>query len=134
MLTTSLYLETNGHWILKKDDPLLQICKRLGVVVKISFDSMHTLKPQQLRAACNILDQNHIKWTVAITEATELAWREVMAANRWIPSERAIFQPKAVDYKGLMIATVGVIRPDGAITFDVSTKTQFGPTPNSKSI
>jgi len=106
----------------------------LGVIVKISFDSMHTLKPQELRAACARLDENHVKWTVAITEATELAWRETVAENRWIPHERAIFQPKAVDHTGLVKASIAVIRPDGAITSGVSTKTEFGSTQHQGSV
>jgi len=127
-LTTNLYLETNGHWILKEDEALLQICKQVGVIVKISFDSMHTLKPHELHRACDKLDRNHVEWTVAITEATELAWHGTVTANQWLPLERAVFQPKAVDYTGLVKASIAVIRPDGAITSSVSMKTRFGRT------
>ena len=69
-----IFLETHGRWILSNDlfsKLILDECKRLGVVLKISFDKMHGGASVPLQAMIEKLDAVRIQYLVAITESTE---------------------------------------------------------------
>ena len=124
-LAAGLYLETNGNWIFAQDNPLLELCARLNVIVKISFDSMHSLSASDLRRICDILDRVGVQWMIAITEASEAEFE--VARNRclWIPDEKIFFQPKAFRLDSLIKPGLGVIHPDGQLSSDLSVKPAF---------
>ncbi len=124
-VSSSLYLETNGTIFL---DPLagsdlFRVCKDLGVIVKISFDSMHqTLTHERLQTLCERLNEKGVEWTVAVTEATEEDALRTLQSCPWVIPERVFFQKKARHAHELLFPSYGVIHIDGSINLGVFTK------------
>jgi len=120
-----VYLETHGRWILQSSEQslgILQSCSRHSVVVKISFDRMHGLPAEQLRAMTDRLASMDIRYVIAITEMKEELFLKTRSLCDWIPDGQIVFQKKSLDGSDLIVPDFGVMRVDGT----------FGKTVNSK--
>jgi hypothetical protein len=121
----TLYLETNGNWILSGNESLLRHCKLRDVIVKISFDSMHSVTARGLRNMCIALDDFSLRWVVAITEATAADFLATRQRCHWIPQEQIIVQHKVLQLDQLVRPRLGVVHPDGRLTATLSAKPAF---------
>lgn len=128
-ISSRVYLETNGERFLEEGvgQQLTALCKKSGVIVKISFDSMHQLKPQDLLVICSKLNLEKVEWCIAVTEFTQEGFERTLALCPWIPRERAIFQCKATTATGLLVPSLGVVHVDGSIGSGMATKVRFLP-------
>jgi organic radical activating enzyme len=119
------FLETHGRWILDHSSMLLETCVRLSVILKISFDEMHALSPEQLFAICTKLDAVHASWVIAITEPDTNAFAATRETCKWIPDERIIYQAKVANAADLIVPPLGVIKADGTTSSHLTTKDVF---------
>ncbi len=117
-------LETHGRWI-KPDAPLLAVCKKLEIQIKVSFDSMHGFSVDQLYGVHRTLISESIRYLVAITEPSYADFIATRSLCSWISNDRIIFQQKANALGELIKPTVGVIRIDGSVGRTLSAKKEF---------
>lgn len=124
----SVYLETHGQWILKdsqESENLLQSCQKNNVIIKISFDQMHGIATDKLRAITQKLKNRGIQFAVAITEASVAEFLETRLFCDWISDHHIIFQKKAFSSNDLIQPKLGVIRVDGSWSKNLTSKTAF---------
>lgn len=126
----TLYLETHGRWLLAGSESdnqqsLLEAMKDTRTVIKISFDQMHGLSPMALREITSALDQHDIAWCVAITEAREAAFMIARILCDWVSDDRIIFQEKVTTAQKLIRPHSAVIRTNGQLASEVSTRVEF---------
>jgi len=109
-------LETHGRWIIGSSQSVLQSLSRLDITIKVSFDKMHGMNAGTLRQTLSHLDQSGISFMVAITEETELEFRNMAAlTSEWLSPSRLIFQKKALTEAELIQPRLGVIDSKGLI-------------------
>lgn len=130
--TNTLFVESHGRWSLPtaKDTGIdvqnvLQALAQPGVVLKISFDSMHKISATELEDALDLFNQNGVKWLVAITECGEQQFNEQRARCTWVPDSKIIFQKKALSALELYSPSLGVIRTRGEHANSLSARTSF---------
>jgi len=126
----TLYLETHGRWLLAGSESdnqqsLLEAMRDTRTVIKISFDQMHGLSPMALREITGVLDRHAIDWCVAITEAREAAFMIARILCDWISDDQIIFQEKVTTAQRLIRPHSAVIRTNGQIASEVSTRIDF---------
>ncbi len=126
-----VYLETHGGWIDEKTEPapdsnsILSECKRLGTVIKLSFDRMHGLNPERLKKVTHYLTTHSIEWIVAVTEKDLSAFESTTKLYPWISQERILFQRKAAKLSELIRPKLGVINVRGAWSRTLNTLPRF---------
>lgn len=128
--TQLIYIETHGRWILN-DNTLtqrwLEIFKTYDVICKLSFDSMHGLKSEQLKLITEKLDTHNVYWMIAITEVTENEFALVKASCPWIPESKILFQKKVKNHNELIQPPLGIISTAGVNQGAPSSKETFKP-------
>ena len=123
-----LYVETHGRWILDECDEraaLLNSMIETRTIVKLSFDRMHGLSTGALQIMTRTLDAAGIRSCIAITEPDEASFAAARESCAWISDDRIIFQKKAGAKDGLVRPKYAVIRPNGRIFSEVSTRPEF---------
>lgn len=120
----TVVLETHGRWI-EPNSPLLEVCRKNNVVIKISFDSMHGLPASSLSIAHKILDENSIRYLVAITERSYEDFLATRALCHWVTDGQIIFQKKAAHLDELIKPNIGVIKVTGELAPTLSVKNAF---------
>ena len=120
-----VYLETHGRWVGVRDTEVLRVCSRLGIVLKVSFDSMHCISSQELLRICDAADAQCVHYLVAITEPSEHDFRETRDKCRWIPDERIVVQRKATVSAQLIQPKLGVLTPNGNLAAGLSVRQEF---------
>lgn len=123
----AIYLETNGDWIVEAH-PLFQAIRELGVVVKLSVDSMHgsTHGSGAIKTAAQlkILESENILTAVAITEATEADFQRAVDNLLQNYKGQIFKQVKASRASDLVKPTVGVITTTGNFVGSVTSRFQ----------
>jgi organic radical activating enzyme len=125
----TVYLETHGKWLIKSDfdgaDKFLSALQAINGVVKISFDRMHATSAASLKEMIVRLEKNSVDFRVAITEATENAFREVAVTINWVPQDKIIFQKKAFAIHELVSPKFGVISSKGVASGGLNVRLDF---------
>jgi organic radical activating enzyme len=128
-ISKAVTVETHGRWLLTESDEsyseLLEIIKNSAAAIKLSFDRMHGLKPQQLRTITNFLDENQIRYFIAITESNEAQFIETRSECHWVPNEMIIFQRKTNSIVELSNPHYGVLNIRGQIMNSLNAKAEF---------
>ncbi|MGK5084770.1 radical SAM protein [Bdellovibrionota bacterium FG-1] len=130
--TAALFLETHGRWIMDKcgDEcgeraALLAVLLETGTTVKLSFDRMHGLSAGALQIITRTLAAHGIQFCIAITEPDDASFTTARESCAWIADDRIIFQRKADAKDSLVRPKYAVIRTDGRIFSEVSTRPEF---------
>lgn len=126
--TAALFLETHGRWILDESSeraPLFAVLVETGTTVKLSFDRMHGLSAGALQSITRTLAAHGIQFCIAITEPDEATFTAARESCAWIANDRIIFQRKADAKDSLVRPKYAVIRTDGRIFSEVSTRPEF---------
>ena len=113
---SDIFVETHGRWILEESEStsqLIQACKDTNCILKISFDQMHGLKPEKLKAILDRITSAKIQYAVAITESTNEKFVVSRGFCDWVPNDKIIYQAKAVNSQDLLQPRVGVIGVNG---------------------
>lgn len=125
-ISKTLIFETHGRWLLEKNrfsyKDLISGVKRNDVTVKISFDSMHGLKADELREMTDFLTVQEIPFLVAITELTEIEFLQTRSLCSWIESDKIIFQKKSRTLENLIKPSIGVINAKGEFQENLTAK------------
>ena len=134
-VSTSVYLETHGRWLLPKSvRPYKNLINALienGTTVKLSFDSMHGLSKDDLKTITDILGVNDISFLIAITESNDNAFESARSRCDWIPDSKIIIQHKATSANALVKPRMGVIGVDGRLKTSLNFKSSFGVPPSA---
>lgn len=129
-----IVLETHGRWLLMEQrseyESLIQAIVASNIIVKISFDSMHGLKPHQLREMTEFLETMGVSYLIAITEKDAEAYERSKSQVSWIKEEKFIFQVKAFNSESLIKPRFGVLNSRGLLVGGLNSK--FSETPNLK--
>lgn len=124
---SSIFLETHGRWILNEDGAdLLSVCRDLGIILKVSFDKMHGLSREDLRAISTKLSKLGIRHCVAITESTFEEFLKMRGECQWLEDHEVIYQKKASQLKELVRPKIGVLKVDGTLMGNLTAKASFG--------
>jgi organic radical activating enzyme len=119
------YVETHARWLLT-DEPHVAIWlagfREFQTVVKVSFDRMHSLSHEQLRAITDRLSEAQVRWVVAITEPTAQDFERTRALCPWVPEDKLIFQEKVRDHRLLVEPRLGTVSVDGSRKQRLTTK------------
>ena len=123
-------LETHGRWLLPESredyNLLIQAAVENSITIKISFDSMHGLKAEQLKLITSFLDSQNFDFLVAITEETLQGFSETKALATWIEDSKFIYQEKASSAKDLVKPALGVISVSGKLNGELKSKLASG--------
>ena len=130
--TKQLFVETHGRWALPETQgtgldvvALINALRRPNAFVKVSFDSMHKISPEELERLLAIFDDNRVNWLVAITETDNKQFFEQRDRCSWIPDSKIILQPKALNASQLYTPPLGVIRSGGEHAHLLAMKKSF---------
>ena len=124
----SVFLETHGRWILADTEAtrnILASCRSRHITLKLSFDKMHGLSTEKLRAITNKLSSLGNSYLIAITESSIDDFLRTRRLCDWLSDDQIIFQKKAFLAKELIQPKMGVIRVNGTWTNGLSTKATF---------
>jgi len=128
-VSESVIIETHGRWLLppaiKDFKPLLDAVAISGATVKISFDRMHGLHREELRAITQTLSWHYIPVLVAITESTEEEFKRSRTLCDWMPDSAIIQQQKAIAAESLVTPIIGVLTVNGTLRGHVTHKDSF---------
>ncbi len=123
-------LETHGRWLLPENREtysfLIQAAIENSITIKISFDSMHGLKAEQLNLMTSFLETQNLDFLIAITEKTVQDFSETKALATWIEDSKFIFQEKATSEKELIKPVLGVIGVSGKLKGELKSKFASG--------
>lgn len=121
-----IVIETHGRWLLAKNrssyEELIQTILEAGVVVKISYDSMHGLSGEELMEITDYLEFRGGKYLIAITESTTKEFEATRNTAMWIEDEKILYQKKAKGINELIKPRLGVINASGILTSDLNSK------------
>ena len=122
-----VYVETHARWVLDESQAanILTVCSDLGTTIKVSFDSMHGLSANDLKAITDRLSTAKIQWVVAITENTEDKFLAIRALCPWVLDNRIIFQKKAASLHELIEPRIGIIKLNGNLSRTLTVKSDF---------
>jgi len=121
-----LYLETHGRWLIESPDPdLVDTLNETKSTVKISFDKMHEIGVESLRAMTKCLDSNGVQFVVAITEEDSPTFMDTRVKCNWVPDSKIIFQKKTKKISELPSPPIGVINCAGILTKSLNTKAGY---------
>jgi uncharacterized Fe-S cluster-containing radical SAM superfamily protein len=134
-----IFLETHGRWLLPRVESqpvlssesiaLLEVCRGLGVHLKISFDQMHGLSPVLLREMLQTATRFQVNWWIAITETSEKLDQFFKKCD-WLPVSKVYFQEKAFAADELVVPGVGVVHTNGSTSKGL--KCRFSPKPPNR--
>lgn len=114
-----VFLETHARWLMEGDFvPYMELLNAIidnGIIVKISFDKMHGLKPEELQKITHFLDWHDVDFRIAITEPTLADYMATRSLCSFIKDEKIIYQPKATSADELIRPTVGTINVRGEL-------------------
>lgn len=125
------FLETNGNWILShvlpvaQKDTLLNSLVHSKTCLKISYDTMHKSRPEQLRQQIEFLKQKGIAWCLAITAAREDDCLPLLAEIPFINTNLVFFQRLAHKIDDLVKPSLGVIDTKGNFKTSVTAHSHF---------
>lgn len=123
-------LETHGRWLLPENretySSLIQATVENSVTLKISFDSMHGLKAEQLKQITSFLEKQNSGFVIAITEKTVQEFLETKTLATWIEDSKFIYQEKASSAKDLVKPALGVIGVSGKLKGELKSKFASG--------
>lgn len=121
-----LVLETHSRWLLAENresySDLIEAVLEFGIVIKISFDSMHGLKAEQLKDITNLMEEKGIEYLIAVTEKNNKDYISTRQMAYWIETDRFIFQQKATSHNELIKPNIGVIGVDGQLKEGLKSK------------
>jgi organic radical activating enzyme len=123
--TSGIVLETHGRWALTNDltrNNLIELFREFKVVVKISFDKMHSLGKRDLFLIWDELNLAGVQTLIAITEPNETEFEKTRKQCSWIPNSQIIFQKQALSAAELMAPVIGVISRTGRLNRTLTTK------------
>lgn len=122
-------LETHGRWLLPENretySSLIQAAVENSITIKISFDSMHGLKAEQLKLMTSFLETQSLDFLIAITEKTVQDFSETKALATWIEDSKFIYQEKATSVNELIKPVLGVLGVSGKLNGEL--KSKFSP-------
>jgi len=126
-----VYIETHARWVLNQPESntLLETCKDLSTVIKISFDRMHGLSQSELKSITDKLSSAQVQYVIAITEVNESVFNATRALCAWIPNEQIIFQKKTTKSHELVSPTIGIINLIGSLSRNLNVRNEFTPMP-----
>lgn len=117
--TEQVFLETHGRWLIEEDFipymGLLEAITQNGVIVKISFDKMHGLKPDELQRIIHFLNWHDVEYRIAITEVNLAECMATSSLCHFVEDEKIIFQQKAKSESELVKPFIGTINVRGEI-------------------
>lgn len=123
---TSVVIETHGRWLLSRDrdayQSLIHSIIENNVKLKISFDSMHALKTDELQEIISFLETNSISYYVAITEEDVGKFITTRNSISWVRDEQIFFQKKASRSEDLIRPKFGVINSKGQLKDALNSK------------
>lgn len=121
-----VYLETHGRWLIAEEffpyNGLLETIKKYKIIVKISYDKMHGLKPDELQRMTHLLRWHDVDYRIAITEATLTDYIVTRASCSGIEDSKIIYQPKAMSADELVKPTLGTINVRGELKKNLTHK------------
>jgi organic radical activating enzyme len=117
--SNQVYLETHGRWLLPQNinsnKVLIQTIKEKKIIVKISFDKMHGMNGDELKAITEFLTWNDINFKVAITEESLANYLVTRSHCYWVSEDKIIFQQKVSHEADLIKPNIGTINVRGEI-------------------
>lgn len=126
-----VFLETHGRWLIEEDFipymGLLEAITKNGVIVKISFDKMHGLKPDELKRITHFLSWHDVEYRIAITESSLAEYMATRSLCHFVEDEKIIFQPKATTESELVKPLTGTINVLGEIKRTLTHKFEMEP-------
>ena len=129
-IAATVVVETHGRWLLPENvasnSELLKAVKTAGATIKLSFDRMHGLRSQQLKIITDFLNENRIRYLVAITELDETQFMNSRRECSWIPNDQIIFQQKTNSNESLSNPPCGVLNVRGQTVKNLNVKKEFG--------
>lgn len=115
----NMVLETHGRWLLRAERELYQSLinsiKSNFVKIKISFDSMHRMRTNELVEIVSYLQAEGIDYSIAITELTDEDFSNTRNSISWVSEEKIYFQRKAKSNQELLKPRFGVIDSKGKL-------------------
>jgi hypothetical protein len=128
-IAKTICVETHGRWLLPDSvdasAALLREIKESDATIKLSFDRMHGLRPQQLRIITDFLNENRIRYLVAITDIDKSNFIETRQECHWIPDDKIVFQLKTTSIGDLSNPPLGVLNIGGKIVKNLNVKAEF---------
>jgi molybdenum cofactor biosynthesis enzyme MoaA len=114
-----VFLETHGRWLMAEDfipyTGLLEAIATNGIIVKISFDKMHSLKADELQRITKFLDWHEVDYRIAITEVTLTDYMESRNLCNFVSEDKIIHQQKAMSADDLVKPVIGTINIRGEL-------------------
>lgn len=121
-----IVIETHGRWLLAKNrnsyEELIQSILEAGIIIKISYDSMHGLSAEELMEITDYLKACGGKYLIAITENTTKEFEVTRNTITWIDDENILYQVKAKGMDELLKPRLGVINTKGILKSDLNSK------------
>lgn len=122
----TVVIETHGRWLLNGEreayqELILSIMEN-RTTLKISFDSMHALKTEDLQEIISFLQRNSIDYYVAITEEDLEKFAITRNSILWIKDEKIIYQRKASRNEELLRPRLGVLNSKGELRDNLNSK------------
>jgi len=126
-----VFLETHARWLLEENFipymGLLEAITKNGVIVKISFDKMHGLKPDELQRIIHFLNWHDVEYRIAITESNFAEYIATRSLCHFIEDNKIIFQPKAATESELVKPLIGTINVRGEMKRTLTHKFEMEP-------
>ena len=121
-----IVIETHGRWLLAKNrnlyEELIQTTLDAGIIIKLSYDSMHGLSADDLREITDFLEARGGKYLIAITENTIKEYEAIRSTAMWIEDRKILYQRKAKNVDELIKPRLGVINTKGILSSDLNSK------------
>lgn len=116
---SELVIETHGRWLLEDQrqdyQEVITAVYETKTVVKISYDSMHRLRVDQLLEITSFLENLKIRFYIAVTENTVEEFHQTIKQVLFIDPALFIFQKKALSSESLVRPELGVIDVSGRL-------------------
>jgi branched-chain amino acid transport system substrate-binding protein len=122
----TVYLETNGTWILE-NTKLLESVVKTKTCVKLSIDKMHTSKENKFEEWLEKLSSVGANVCVAITESTSENFQQTFSEQLMDFKGEVFWHKKATRANDLIKPSIGVINVHGALQESVSSKFKVKP-------
>lgn len=123
---SELVIETHGRWLLEDQrqdyQEVITAVYETKTVVKISYDSMHRLRVDQLLEITSFLENLKIRFYIAVTENTVEEYHKTIEQVSFINPALFIFQKKALSSETLVRPELGVIDVSGQLNGGLTNK------------
>ncbi len=125
-ISKKVFIETHGRWLLEKNradySNLIAAVQKIPVTVKVSYDSMHGLKFDELLSIASFLSSIKVDYAVAITEKTQEEYEITRRTIKFVPDSKIIFQPKASSVDQLIRPVFGILNTEAILVSGLNSR------------